>query len=129
MDLNAAFKNRFAFKVQWGYDEDVEARLVKFPTLRDVAKKVRDLVGTEITTPVSTNMLMEFETFATDTTLGLDFAMANFISAFDGDEQGAVKNVLDLNRATLSREVAIAASGGGDDDEELVEYDLEMDED
>jgi nitric oxide reductase NorQ protein len=127
MDLNAAFKNRFAFKVQWGYSEEVEKRLVKFDSLRDMARKVREMVGVEIMTPVSTNMLMEFETFATDPMLGLEFAKQNFICAFDESEQAAIKNVFDLVMPVLQQEVAVALGSTDTDDDEdgnIVEFEF-----
>lgn len=125
MDLNAAFKNRFAFKVQWGYSEEVEKRLVKFDGLRDLARKIRDLVGVEIMTPVSTNMLMEFEQFALDPMLGLDFAKFNFIAAFDDSEQDAIKNVIDLSMPILQQEVAVHLGTTGDDeDDDVVEFEF-----
>lgn len=124
MELNAAFKNRFAFKFMWGYDADVEKKLVALPTLLSIAGKIRALVGTEIMTPVSTNMLMEFERFAKDEMLGLEFAIGNFVTAFESDEVKAVSNVFDLEKQTLAREIALGLTDE-DADTDLVEYDFE----
>ena len=128
MELNAAFKNRFAHKIPWGYDDAVEAKLLKFPTLRDVAKRIRAMVGTEIMTPLSTNMLMEFERFAMRSRLGIDYAIGTFVAAFDGDEQKSINDVLDLNKPNLKRDLAFALGQNSDDDDDLEEAEFDFTE-
>lgn len=130
MDLNAAFKNRFAHKVPWGYDTAVEQKLVTFPTLRSIATRIRAMVGTEVVTPLSTNMLMEFERFAQRERLGLDYAIDNFVAAFEPDEQKSIKDVFDLNKPNLKKNLAVAlGESSGDEDEDLEEVDFEFTED
>lgn len=122
MELNAAFKNRFPIKIQWDYSDEVEEKLVNLPTLRIIANKLRQQVGTEINTPVSTNMLMEFEQFALDAALGLDFAIGNMVTSFDVAEREAVKNVVNLSAADLRNELKVLIrrnSGVEEKDEEL----------
>lgn len=136
MELNAAFKNRFEFKIPWNYDENVENRLVKFPTLRKQAKELRAMQGTEIFTPVSTNMLMEFEKFAMRQGLSLDFATNNFVSAFRPDEQEAVSKQFELNKTNLEKDIAHfikesrrqQRAGVVDNDDELEEVEVEFEE-
>lgn len=103
-ELNAAFFNRFDFKVPWGYDPLVEESLVNFPTMREIAGRLRDMANTELVTPVSTNMLMEFEEFSMEEELGVDFAIHNFVAAFQKDEQSAVDKVFDLQKDTLEKD-------------------------
>lgn len=136
MELNAAFKNRFDFKIPWDYDNEVEERLVQYPTLRDIAKRLRDMYGMEIQTPVSTNMLMEFETFAANPVLSVDFATNNFVSAFHPDEQEAVTKVFELNKVKLEKDVDYfmqqskpkrgRKAAENDDDLDEVEYEWEV---
>lgn len=130
MELNAAFKNRFDFKIDWGYSKEVEEQLVKFPTLRDMAWKMRDL--DEIVTPVSTNMLMEFEEFATHPALSLDFAIHNFLGAFEAEEVRPVNNVFTLERVNLEKDIRFfkrssssASQPVKDEDLEEMDFDLE----
>lgn len=128
-ELNAALKNRFKIKVQWGYDDDVEKTLVKFPTLREIAGKLRAMVGTEIVTPVSTNMLMEFEEFALHPDFGLDFAVGNLVAAFASTEAKSVKDVLDLSLDDIKRDLAFASGDNSyesDDDFEDIEGTFEV---
>lgn len=101
VQLNAAFFNRFAIKVKWGYDDGVERKLVKSASLRALASKLRAKYGTELRTPVSTNMLMEFERFMIEPLLGLSFAVENFCTTFQPDEEGAVRNVIQVMEADL----------------------------
>lgn len=100
-DLNAAFKNRFAIKVPWGYDDKVEKTLIRNAPLLAFAKQLRAKVGTELRTPVATNMLIEFERF--ESALGLEFASENFLAAFEDVERGAVKQVYDVHRGNIAQ--------------------------
>lgn len=103
--LNPAFKNRFAVKMEFDYDPKVEKALVYHPVLLDVAKKLRASFNEgEITTPVSTNMLMEFEDFAD--MAGVNFAMTNFLNAFPVEERTAVKQFLDMHAAAIGQQFA-----------------------
>lgn len=95
--LNPAFKNRFKMKLEIDYDINVESKLVCMPVILELAKKLREAraLGT-ITTPTSTNMLIEFEEFAAD--LGLQFAINNFLAAFAPEERDAVRTVIELHQ-------------------------------
>lgn len=103
--LNAAFKNRFKLKVRFDYDQEVEKELVCIPVMLDVAKKLRlaQKAG-DLDTPVSTNMLVEFEELAVD--LGYEFAMTNFLNAFADEERQAVTEAFDMYSDTIKTEVA-----------------------
>ena len=116
IELNDAFRNRFPIKVAWGYDLAVEERLVKSAELREIVRKLRAM-GTEIATPVSTNLLMEFERMAVDPALTFDFAVANFIMAFRSNERDAVRNVLDMSLSKVQQELGLA----DEEEEELVD--------
>jgi MoxR-like ATPase len=130
MELNAAFKNRFDHKIMWGYDEDVEKKLVNMPTLRDAAKRFRAMVGVEIQTPISTNMLMEFERFTMRATLGLDYAIENFVAAFEPDEKKSIKDILELNKGNFKSDIAfLRGENEGADDEDLDEAAFDFTED
>ena len=141
VELNAAFYNRFDFKIVWGYEDHVEGSLVKFPSLREIVKKLRDSDG-EVVTPISTNMQMEFEDFAMDEQLGLQFAIHNFTAAFSGDEQAAVARIFELETENLTNDVtyyvqkakrdARRRSKGlpvDEDESELEEVEMEFEED
>lgn len=101
---NQAFENRFAVHFKWDYSEKVENALVSLPTLKAMAKKLREMHASgEISVPISTNKLMHFQKMTDD--LGLQAAMDNFLDYFDSTEREAVKNVLTLNRKRLYDEV------------------------
>lgn len=109
--LNAAFKNRFKVKVRLDYDATVEAQLLCLPVLQEVAAKLRTSHNSgDLETPISTNMLLEFETLAID--LSYAFAVGNFINAFGEDERQSVKEVFGLYADRIRdelREVAALA--------------------
>lgn len=98
--LNEAFKNRFAFKLHFDYDTEIEKQLINLDVLRSIAEQLRLAHGVSLDTPVSTNMLMDFEDVAYE--LGLDFAVENFVNAFNDEERPAVKEVLQLRNQELT---------------------------
>lgn len=103
--LNEALKNRFKMKLPIDYDADVEAELVAMPVMLEIATQLRSRrANGDIKTPVSTNMLMEFEQFTMD--IDLEFAVANFIAAFLPEEREAIQTVFELNSHTLQVQVA-----------------------
>jgi hypothetical protein len=103
--LNAATKNRFKLKLRFDYDRKVEEQLVYLPVMLDVAAKLRasNKAG-DLETPVSTNMLIEFEELAVD--LGYDFAVENFLNAFHEDERSSVANIMELHSAAIRDQLA-----------------------
>lgn len=97
--LNAAFKNRFAVKLPWGYDHDVEATLLNSPVLLEMAEALRTRAEAgDFITPITTNMLIELEAMIYNDSLGYYFAVENFVAAFEYDEQAAVREVFAVNR-------------------------------
>ena len=98
--LNKAFKNRFAIKMKFDYDRDIENQIIQYPILLSLAQRLREQHrdGT-LETPISTNMMMEFEDFAE--LLGVDFAIENFTSAFMDHEQPVIREVLELKRVQI----------------------------
>lgn len=118
-ELNAAFRNRFPIKLETDYDPEIEGRLVYTDTVLELANELREaLRAGDLTTPVSTNMLQEFEEFAVD--FDVDFAIANFVSAFADDEQASVAERISLKRSSIERDVEewLRESGILDDDDE-----------
>lgn len=101
--LNEAFKNRFALKLFFDYEPSIEAELVSSDALLALATTLRDSHKTgEIETPISTNMLMEFEDIAYD--IGFDFAIENFLNAFTSSERPAIREVVALHRYNLEQD-------------------------
>lgn len=96
--LNFALQNRFACHVEWGYDRVVEEQLVTVcRSLLDAAAMLRNgYIAGDIATPTPTNRLMEFEDFATDPALGLEFAVENFIASYGLDEQASIRQQMEL---------------------------------
>lgn len=91
--LNAAFRNRFEIQLDWDYDPNVEASLVKSKTLREFAVNIRKARRkNDVETPTSTNMLIEFEEVVS--TLGLKFALANLVQHYSTDDRKAVVEAL-----------------------------------
>jgi hypothetical protein len=100
--LQEAFLNRFSMSIEFPYDREVEQELLYSGRLIDVAFQLRkSYADREITTPVSTSMLMDFEAFALHEDLGFAFAVENFLMKFDPSERQAVTNVLSSNAQAI----------------------------
>jgi len=113
--LNPAFRNRFTVKLDWGYNDEVEAKLIKSPSLRDLAHRLRERVTAgDLTTPVPTNVLMDFEEIVGE--LGFEFAAENFTNNFDVTERPVVVEVLAIYRDRIVSELAgdSVSIGGAD---------------
>lgn len=110
-ELNAAFRNRFAIQVVFDYDDKIEAKLVRSKAVRDMAKQFRaDIAKGLFETPVSTNMMVEFERVAL--ALNVPFAVRNFITHFPSDDRPAVKQVIDTWMVNIEADIARIAGGG-----------------
>lgn len=100
--LNKALRNRFSIQLVWDYDAEVEKALIRTPALIAVANQFRKaLQSGEYETPVSTNMLIEFEQHYKY--LGYSFAVTDFINHFTIDEREPAKIVLDTHKENLVR--------------------------
>lgn len=102
--LNAAFKNRFKLKLRFDYDPVIESSLLCLPVMQELAGKLRMAhAAGDIETPISTNMLIEFEEIAVD--LGYEFAMNNFVNAFPEDERQTALEVFELHGERIRKEI------------------------
>lgn len=100
--LNKALRNRFAIQIDWDYDDEVESKLVRSEELLGLARRFRQLDN--IDTPVTTNMLQEFEAFVV--TFGLEFAVRNFIQHFGTDERESIATVFTAKMDALKVDFA-----------------------
>lgn len=105
--LSPALKNRFDYKLNWGYDENVEKTLVPSKALRELASQLRAAeAASTIFSPTPTNALMDL--LSMTSTLGLDFAIANFLAGYDETEQPSVQLAIDNHRANIEIDLGIA---------------------
>jgi len=103
-DLNAAFRNRFSIQIDWGYDENVEKALIKSAALRKLAAQLRaEEAKEELITPTPTNALIEFIDLAHS--LGIDFAIKNFVARYDETEQAKVELVVQTHRENIEADL------------------------
>jgi len=104
--LNEALANRFAIPLEWGYEREVEEQLIQSGRLLDIAENIRSL--DEIRTPVSTNMLMEFERHAER--VGFELASTLFVNHFAPEERAPVSRALEANAEAIAAELVEATS-------------------
>ena len=121
--LNEAFLNRFAIKINFPYDRDIEQEMVYSERLIDMAFQLRaSYEAGDIEVPVSTSMLLEFEAFALNPKLGFSFAVENFLNAFGPGERQAVSNVMQVNAAQIMADLT-DEEPDEDADEEYIDTD------
>lgn len=102
--LNKALRNRFAVQLNWDYDPAVEGKLLKSPALLKMAQQLRqDMQRQGLETPVSTNMLMEFERFADKS---FDLAVMMFVNHFNDEERAVVSQIVDTHYTGLKNELS-----------------------
>lgn len=100
--LNEALSNRFPMPLDWDYDRAVEEALTTSRRLLDMAYNIRSLA--EIRTPVSTNMLMEFERHYYRR--GISWASTLFVNHFPTEERAPVSRALEANAEAISQELS-----------------------
>lgn len=88
-ELDAAMKNRFTHIIDWRYDPSVEKRLGIVEAVLELASGIRSrFYLEEITTPLPTNALIDFQSLARD--INLKYAIGNFVARFAKDEQESI---------------------------------------
>ena len=103
--LNEAVLDRYKLKLYFDYDYEIESRVIKLPTLLSLAKQMRnDAIQGIYSTPVSLRMLKAFQELATD--LNYDFAVNNFLMAFNADERPSVKLLIEAHSTQLTDELS-----------------------
>lgn len=103
--LNKAFRNRFATQLFFDYDINIEAKLVTSKALLELSKQLRDQIAQGLfDTPVSTNMLIEFEETARE--LNVAFAVHNFVNHFPQDDRASIKQVFDTWQSNIDSDFA-----------------------
>lgn len=120
--LNKAFRNRFQIQMFWDYDRKIESKLVKSKSLLDMATNIRARFDKhEFETPLSTNMLREFEEHLVD--MGAAFAATTFIQHFQQDEQHPIKVVVNSYLQSIEDDLTPKTRKGEDVDDEDDDYD------
>lgn len=104
--LNPAFRNRFRTQLFMDYDEEIEGELLSHSTLQVLAAKLRSRhEAGDLRTPISTNMLMEFEDIAES--MSFDFSVQNFIWRFSVAEQPVISEVMEMYMDRLEADFGV----------------------
>lgn len=102
--MNEAFNDRYAIKLTFDYDTNIEKQFIPSNTLLELATSMRaDTIAGVYETPVSTRLLKNFVDLAQN--LSYDFAVTNFVNNFKEDERSSVKLLLDSQRHNLELEL------------------------
>jgi hypothetical protein len=108
--LNQAFADRFAIRLNFPYDKQIEAKLLKNKALQTMAEQLRaEHDRKAIATPVSTRALVAFIQNAKQ--FGMDFATYSYVNSYQGDtERNAVRLVVETHRDNIASELGLAVN-------------------
>lgn len=102
--LNEAEKDRYAHKLEFGYDATIERKLIKSKALLEIAARLRhSFEREEIITPVSTRSLVAFMDNARN--LGIDYAMYSYVNGFHESERNAVRLAVETAKANIAADL------------------------
>lgn len=107
--MDGALLDRFNIKLEFKYDEDIEANFIKSPTLLGFAKSIRmaSEMTDEFSIPMSSRILQNFQSQAQ--ALNLAFAVNSMLANFpksDGEREG-IKMRLDAEIDSIVEELGI----------------------
>lgn len=104
-----ALVDRFNVKLEFKYDDAIESKFIKSPTLLAFANSIRQASETsdQFSVPMSTRMLKNFEEQATQ--LNFTFAVNSLLSAFpkDDSEREAIKMRFDAEYDKIAEELNV----------------------
>ena len=102
--LNEAEKDRYAHKLDFNYDKNIEAKIIKSKALLELATNLRAAFDKEeIVTPISTRSLVAFMENATE--LGIDYAVYSFLNGFHESERNAVRLAVETRKANIAADL------------------------
>jgi hypothetical protein len=102
-ELNQAFQDRFAIKLEFPYDRAIENKLVKNKSLLTLADQLREQYEKEeISQPISTRALVAF--ISNMNAFGIDFAITSFINGFNKDERSGVRLACETHKDNIANE-------------------------
>lgn len=107
MRQDMALVDRFNIKLPFNYDADLEAKFIPYPALLAFAtgiRKASELGQEDFTTPLSTRLLQNFVSQATN--FNWQFAIQRLLANFPSDtgERDAIKMRLDADAPRIARE-------------------------
>lgn len=117
-EMNEAFINRFRH-IKWDYDKAVEAKLVRSPSIRLLADRLRTARrAKKLRTPVGTSALQRLERDVSS--FGPQVALAVFIGMFKDNERPIVEEIVNDGSVEigLGEEVRQAAQEDASEDDE-----------
>lgn len=105
MDSDQAFLDRFAVKVEFAYDTEIEKHFIPSPSLLELAEQMRRLATADgsFSVPISTRLLKNF--VATAKGLSLEFAIGNFAHNFPADERASVEMLFQTYADNIATEL------------------------
>jgi MoxR-like ATPase len=92
-EMNEAFVNRFRH-LPWGYNDEVEGKLIKSPTVRLLAERLRTArAASKLRTPVGTAALQRLERDVKS--FGISLALWTFTGMFRAQERDIVATIIE----------------------------------
>ena len=106
-ELNQAFADRFAIKLEFPYDKAIETKVVGNKALLTLADQLRAQYDVEeIATPISTRGLVAFVSNAK--TFGIDFAITSYVNGFQKEERAGVRLACETHKFNIANELGLS---------------------
>ena len=100
-ELNQAFSDRFAIKLEFPYDRAIENKVVNNTALLTLADQLREQYEKEeLSTPISTRALVAFIHNANK--FGVNFAITSFVNGFHKDERSGVRLACETHKDNIA---------------------------
>lgn len=107
-DLSVAMADRFTFTIDVDYEPEIEKKFIPSPSLVDLATKIRDRVKVgDLVTPLSTRALDDFCAIAVNPAFTWEFAVANLVRKFKGEERTVVAKLIELSAAEIKVDLGL----------------------
>jgi hypothetical protein len=103
-EMNEAQRNRYNICMNFDYDPAVESELLWSSKLLEFADNVRSRLGTDVSLPLGTNRLIDFEFIAM--TEGIGIACENLVSYFPEEDRAAIRTTLEQYVPEIIKELA-----------------------
>ena len=119
--LNEAEKDRYAHKLEFGYDTTIERKLIGSKALLEVAGRLRTSFDREeLLTPISTRSLVAFMENARN--LGIDYAIYSYVNGFHESERNAVRLAVETAKANIAADLGQTTNILVAQDDETTDY-------
>lgn len=102
-ETNEAARNRYQCVLEYNYSPTVEAGMLWSSKLIEFAENLRSRLGTDVSVPLGTNRLLDFEQIALNT--GFEVACENLIMYFPSQDRPHIRQTLEQYAPEIMQQI------------------------